>query len=338
MKIAIFGTSNSVIPEGWTKGLKNSLADVADITNFSIGGSCVAVHILQALRRAGDSYDVIFMDSLPNDIDHSMNCCDLDALKHYIEDTYRILRPRTKKMVTVLFPSVHQVLKRDSLAIYRHHRKMAEKYTSELIDLYDILPEKKYERTFRPGQYHHLLDDVSCHIGHAFGESLKLKYTNDLKYKEKHQERFNHQPYMVATNQVMGFKTSVNANSIMKEHIALCQSVPLSLFKGKELIGLLHWSHDVKGIVLKSGGRIDESVFPLESNGYLTMDVLHTPYLIRGDESLEARCGEIGFIALLLKTHCHGYDDFNSYAPSPYRLYGSDIASSIKTFIELRIE
>jgi hypothetical protein len=80
MKILILGTSNSLTREGWVGGLREAIPDAA-IENLSVGASS-GIHFAQNINMDFSKYDIVFLDSIPNDEQHATHKFDGRGYSH----------------------------------------------------------------------------------------------------------------------------------------------------------------------------------------------------------------------------------------------------------------
>lgn len=103
MKIAIFGTSNSIMTGGWVQGLRDGLVG-AQITNFSVGDS-PGVQFATLLELDLSNYDCIFFDSVINDsvMSHHGYIASYDIYRNLLAEIFSTIRKKTR-LIQLIFP------------------------------------------------------------------------------------------------------------------------------------------------------------------------------------------------------------------------------------------
>lgn len=177
MKILILGTSNSILRDGWVKGLRDAAPADVEITNSSIGASPGSQFAgWCGLDRDLTVYDYVVFDSVPND----------ENLVSYIGDQARYDRLLYELFATIAAQShlivlgfCNQRYAERRSRFYSLHHDLADKVGASFVSVIDYALQKAGP-TFMDGPHIHpsiayqfgseFLDLVACLTRRPSGE------------------------------------------------------------------------------------------------------------------------------------------------------------------------
>jgi len=136
MNILILGTSNSLLKNGWTFGLKNILKD-AEIENLSVGAS-PGIQFSTLLNCNFSKYDIVFFDSIPNDEEYFFKA------KNYINYNnenilFELLSTISSQTQLIIMGFCNRWSLNEESIIYSTRKKIAKKIGAHFIDIRKIL-------------------------------------------------------------------------------------------------------------------------------------------------------------------------------------------------------
>lgn len=139
MKIAILGTSNSVLRDGYTK----NLSQIHDVDNYAIGACCfsLAIHDIDKYKIA-ENYDYAIFDFCIND--HQYLLSKWIGLEHLNQIHYNVTKHLTSSKATPIFIALPNKLFCDDASKnkgYLIHRKLCENNGIILVDGYKFIKE-----------------------------------------------------------------------------------------------------------------------------------------------------------------------------------------------------
>lgn len=174
MKIAIFGTSNSILRGGWVDGLRENIPG-AEIENFSIGNSPGFSFGLY-MSRDLSAYDVVFLDSTVNDtvqLKHGF-IPDLDFLNGVMRQIMEIIRSQTR-LICMGFPRFFDIAEEGT--VYSSRRALCQEMGIPFIDMRQKVMERieagaDPQSCFRPNDVEHVLPAIAFQAGAEIAENL----------------------------------------------------------------------------------------------------------------------------------------------------------------------
>ncbi|WP_430459470.1 hypothetical protein ACQUQU_09650 [Thalassolituus sp. LLYu03] len=156
MKIAVIGTSNSVMKGGYVGALRAS----HDVTNFSSGRVPYYAHVKTLLKNEEQlrQFDLIILDHYINDVNYYVSRMP-DSYAERLVDFYALLARLKVPVLNIVFPIVNLSLSK-SYWYYEKVKHLSERFDFFTLDLNLVL--------FEPSMYKdsiHLKKEVSYYFG-----------------------------------------------------------------------------------------------------------------------------------------------------------------------------
>lgn len=281
MNVAIVGNSNCVFRNGFSHGVNKAVSRFGGVVNnYSLGGSCCALHIYTLHDKYADlrSADVVFLDSLVIDSFHwKRGIIRYDELLSLIDDMYALYSQLSAKVVAILFPVEKYINNHKSHKIYQAHCNSARKYGVDVVDLYNLFPKglSDYSKYFmQPG---HINVEIASDVGERITSSCLGMGANPGEVDE-----FSSLYEVVSDVLLSGLeKVHVESSYYTAECYKLDRNISLSPKIDKSLIGVFHWNKTEQSkFVLSSCG--DDDVVQFRSR-YAFFEVLNARRKIQKD-------------------------------------------------------
>ena len=284
MNVAIVGNSNCVFRNGFSNGVNKAVSRFGGVVNnYSLGGSCCALHIYTFHDKFADlsGADVVFLDSLVIDSFHwKRGIIRYDELISLIDDMYALYSQLPAKVVAILFPVERYINNYKTHKIYQSHCNSARKYGVDVVDLYNLFPKglMDYSKYFmQPG---HINVEIASEVGERIASACLSMVPNAGEVAE-----FSSLYEVVSDALLSGLgKVHVESSYYKAECYKLDRNVSLSPKTGKSLIGVFHWNKTEQSkFVLSSCG--DDDVVQFRSR-YAFFEVLNSRRKIYKDSEV----------------------------------------------------
>ncbi|QDG36249.1 hypothetical protein FJN13_16175 [Alteromonas mediterranea] len=264
MKIAILGTSNSVMPNGWVSAIK----EFHEVDNYSIGASCAAVHLSSIKEYDISNYELVIIDSSINDYGHyEQSKFTLDEINEIWISIFTELLIRNDNCLYINFPCERGINSDKRKLLSRRIIETANNFEIRVIDLYRIFEDTREslcEKYFR--DENHLMPNLSRLIGFQILTLLKsytIKNTPSKIKKIKVKSKFKLFKLYNSNNY------RLKSSSIIKQNVASVKRIKT----GKNILGFLHWAEkDTKYNVYVDDKLRGEFKIP---GGYLSFEYIN---------------------------------------------------------------
>jgi len=243
-KVAIFGTSNSLMKFGWVDGLKSHLGKEWEIFNFSLG-ACSSIFIAYQIQENLDilkKFDLIIIEPIVNDISFYANKqVSFDLIRHAVESLCHDLRDVGIPVLYLLFPAQKRVAGIATDRVYNLHKNLAFGSGFCVIDLFSAI--KNYEPVFEdlfldPGH-------IDIRLAYYIGRMIAINHAaffdiNDKVISSKPQKYY----FQYVTVKQLGCdfieekSTELFSAEVGSRYLGWNYDIP----KGFELAGISHWN------------------------------------------------------------------------------------------------
>lgn len=274
MNVAIVGNSNCVFRNGFSLGVSRYVSMCGGVVrNYSLGGSCCALHIYTLHDRYFElcDSDLVIVDSHVIDSFHLRRkiVCENEIVS-LIDDLYALYSQLPGKVISVLFPVETHVSNYTAHLTYMTHIRCAKKYGVDVLDLYSALPPGLTDYSLYFMQPGHLRSDIACEVGYRLAKECYTVVSKDIKVTPLVS------PYQVIKRELFSKLEAVPVKS--SYYAAICyrldRELPLENLRGKHLIGALHWNKTSNSrFVVSTGG--DNDIVQFRSK-YAFFEVLNT--------------------------------------------------------------
>ena len=271
MKILILGTSNSILGDGWVKGLRDALP-AAEITNLSAGaspGTQFGCHLGDDLSR----YDFVFFDSVVND----ENLLGAIGTRQFSDRlTYEIISSLAAKTNLVVMGFSNERHLHEHSDVYQTRRQLAEICGGQFIGIHQFI--RKFGTQILPG-CDSLFDSAGVHpaselqqfFGYEIGRAL-VSPTTVIPFHRQNRDFSSH-------FKVEGVETLASPKNIFIKSNSLAKSSFLELGPDTSLafasdglcIGFYICSRSTRSLVLLQGPdevRGKELWYNLQPHGF----------------------------------------------------------------------
>lgn len=279
MNVAIVGNSNCVFRNGFFSGVERYVASTRGVVrNFSLGGSCCALHIYTLHDKYTElcDSDVVILDSLVIDTFHWKRGIICHAeLVSLIDDMYALYSQLPAKVVSVLFPIEKHVQNYRQLPTYQAHIDSARRYGVDVVDLFSLLPPHLDDYSGYFAQPGHINADIADEAGYRVASICGEITADDVAVRPLRT------PYEAVNEEVFGVLDGVSVESSYYKAncFRLDRDVKMERYSGKNLVGLFHWNKTaLSKFVLSSENS--EDVIQFRSK-YAFFEVLNARRMIR---------------------------------------------------------
>jgi hypothetical protein len=239
MRILILGTSNSLLKMGWVAGLREGLPS-ATIDNMSVGAS-PGIQFAQHLDIDFSAYDVVFMDSIPNDEEYREIPYFSGSLGYSSETfvdriLYEIAATIASETFLVMLGFCRSFNLRSPSSTFNSHREIATATGAQFLDIRSLLAEfgpslvADGEDLYEPHPAH-----PQSKISHHFGRLLGEVITPLLSQKSSVSNRSYRENFSVWRAEDHAMQLKMFQNSLYSEKYAILtadEAIPLD-FPGR---------------------------------------------------------------------------------------------------------
>ncbi len=220
MNILILGTSNSLLKNGWTFGLKNILTNSV-IDNISIGAS-PGIQFAALINTNFKNYDLVLFDSIPNDEEY------LYKAKNYKNTNteniiFEILSTISSQTQLFIMGFCNKWALDKESDVYRSRKEMAQKLGAHFIDIRKMLLIYKhigiYDRLYEPHPAHPFAK-ISYEIGQILAQEIEKKIIFKKKYPNSYTKNFFVKEIKENEDRLLNLKNSIvnfNVSKYFKE-------------------------------------------------------------------------------------------------------------------------
>ncbi len=267
MKIAIVGTSNSVIG---TKGYIQALKQEHDVIQLSSGRVpfYAGIKTIVENRQLIESCDLLIIDHYINDVNYYGSRLGTEYREH-LELYYQLLASLNVNIVNLLFP-MQKLEQRDAVDMYHQALSLCHKYKISIIDLNNLDIDNSFYI-----DHIHLSHDVSYVLGECLNQAFSVQswpvvtngsceafpfYIVDAKALAEDDKQLGH--FKNSLVDVEYFKLEEELSIPRKEHESL---IAIGLLRDKDIIGCSGFSLNGKEWALSGFGyfleKIDERTY-----------------------------------------------------------------------------
>lgn len=215
MKVLILGTSNSILNNGWSFGLRNALAG-HDVISMCVGAS-PGIQFSDKMSLNFKNYDYVFFDSIPNDEEYARNAKGYafnEKNEKIMEEIYSTISSQTN-LVILGFCNRWAFL--EESMVYKSRKNIAQAIGCQFVDIKTLLKvhlnEKSVNSLYESHQAHPKRE-LSYEIGVVIGNEIL-----------NHFNQFNHDCHDYSANFTVQTAHQFSENVIRLENSLLSMDV-----------------------------------------------------------------------------------------------------------------
>lgn len=183
MKILILGTSNSILNNGWSFGLKAAL-EGHEVTSMCVGAS-PGIQFADKMSLNFADYDYVFFDSIPNDEEYARNAKGYtfnEKNEKIMEEIYSTISSQTN-LIILGFCNRWAFL--EESMVYKSRKNIAQSIGCQFVDIKTLLKvylnENSVNSLYESHQAHPKRE-LSYEIGVAIGNEI-LNHAHQFNHK-----------------------------------------------------------------------------------------------------------------------------------------------------------
>ncbi|MFY9995073.1 MAG: glycosyltransferase family 2 protein [Leclercia sp.] len=189
MKVLILGTSNSILKNGWSYGLRDALKG-HEVVSMSVGAS-PGIQFAEKMSMDFTQYDHVFFDSIPNDEEYAFKAKGYSSTERNERVMYEIFSTIASQTSLIVLGFTNSWCFDEESTIYASRKELAHQVGAQFIDIRKILTifldGNSIESIYEPHPAHPKRE-FSYKIGEAIGSALQSfvfnRSVNCVNYKE----------------------------------------------------------------------------------------------------------------------------------------------------------
>lgn len=215
MKVLILGTSNSILNNGWSFGLKAALQG-HEITSMCVGAS-PGIQFADKMSLDFKVYDYVFFDSIPNDEEYARNARGYvfnENNEKVMEEMYSTISSQTN-LIILGFCNRWSFF--EESMVYKSRRNIAQAIGCQFVDIKTLLKVHLNENSVNSlyeSHQAHPKRELSYDIGEAIGNEIL-----------NHSHQFNHDCHNYSDKFTVQAAHDLSENVIRLENSLLSMDV-----------------------------------------------------------------------------------------------------------------
>ncbi|QFH49772.1 hypothetical protein [Leclercia adecarboxylata] len=210
MKVLILGTSNSILKDGWSFGLKAALKE-HNVVSMSVGAS-PGIQFADKMSIDFSAYNYVFFDSIPNDEEYAYKAKGYGFNEKNEKVIYEIYSTIASQTNLIVLGFCNKWAFNEESSVYKSRKEIAKKIGCQFVDIKLLLKaflhgnsvDSLYEK-----HQAHPKRELSYEIGMAIGNEL-LKYNHQFNHAcNNYSSHFITQSANHLNNKTTTFKNSL---------------------------------------------------------------------------------------------------------------------------------